>query len=178
MKNVISFKSIQTLALTSLVLACTVMPKANAAAFVGIGAELVAENRNAPVTWDDGVYGRSPLGKKMYKLALATFIVGAATGSNVLGLVFVLDEKLNAIAPISEEDLIDNGHSETIAKQIMQDAQAFNEILKKENKILQLSHQDNSASIREELEKIAPNLSEEFLDVYSERLTLMAQTIN
>lgn len=97
------------------------------------------------------------------------------SGRILIPLFMLLDQKLSALPPVTIEDLEDNGYSRAQAERVFDDAKKFRDKLAAENQVITLTGDETLVSIRDGLKSIEPDSSEEFLDVFSQRLYLEAQ---
>jgi hypothetical protein len=89
--------------------------------------------------------------------------------------LFLMDQQVGSVPAMTKQDLRDNGYTDAQIARIQADGAKLNAKLKKEKKAISMSTHETLASIREGLKKIAPDASEEFLDVASQRMYLVAQ---
>lgn len=189
-----------TMAVVSVLAITAIAPTANAAVLIGMASSVVAQFKmyttTKPVDLLDhkgrptkgyqigggqdghicgGVVGFTPTSRCSAYIGLGAIALSIATHNPIFMGIFLLDSKVSELSPLSEQVLVENGYTDAQAQQIMEDTIALNEKLISEEKVLSITGDETSASIRKDLKEIAPNASEEFLDVYSQRLSLAAQ---
>ncbi|MGE3609040.1 MAG: hypothetical protein AB7I27_05590 [Bacteriovoracaceae bacterium] len=96
--------------------------------------------------------------------------------------LFILDNQLQGLPKINANDLIDNGYDEITSAQIESDYRTLIQALEDSTKTIHISKSEANENLKQGLLDIALelklSLSDEFIEVYSQRLALVAEGLN
>ncbi len=81
----------------------------------------------------------------------------------------ILDAKAPQINGVTEQELAANGYSKEEIVQIQRDQQALSAILRQKKATLKIAPQDTRASVEQDLRSLHPNISDVYVEYFTEK---------